>query len=140
LRPGWISRYRHPRTEAASAPTWRCSIATPGIEIGVPQDPFDIAGPQIQGELVTSDDELSLVTVQRGIVQVTVVCLDAPGYIQAIGGAQDGNPTGKGAVNVGDAWDVTPQMCGQQANVDWNFTVARSGTDNVTFRFWGRTK
>lgn len=86
--------------------------------------------------LTTTDADLSLITVAPGVKLVTVRCLLAPGYIQALGGTQGGAPSGLGEVSPGDAWDVSPEMTGGHANGEWSFTVARNGDVNAKFIFW----
>lgn len=97
----------------------------------------DPARRQLQARIITTDANLSLVTVETGIRRVTVQISGADARLQAVEVTQGASPaSGAGYAVSGSAWDITPGMCGGAAQGAWSFGVARRAGTNATFDLW----
>ena len=70
----------------------------------------------LQGRITTTDSNLSVVTVPPGVRKVTVQISGADARLQARGAVQGAAPASTaGYAFAGQAWDITPGMCGGAA-------------------------
>jgi len=106
---------------------------------GITLDPRPAFG-LFSGQITTTDEKLSLVTVRAGIAKVRVEVRgtsgDGNGQVQ-FSGAQDGTPasTGNTIVYATGALDVLPSQVGCSPFGPWSFTVAREASTNAVFIF-----
>lgn len=91
----------------------------------------------LQGRITTTDSNLSVVTVPPGVRKVTVQISGADARLQARGAVQGAAPASTaGYAFAGQAWDITPGMCGGSPEGTWSFGVARQAGTNATFDLW----
>lgn len=92
---------------------------------------------KLQARITTTDANLSIVTVEAGIAKVTVQISGADARLQALEAVQgDAVGASAGYGTNGQAWDISPGMCGGSPQGAWSFGLARNGATDAVFDLW----